>query len=134
MGSVTPKAASDVLVLLDRHGWTVEQAAPGHGLDTFTALGEPRGDGTRPRVEVLDEVDAFHVRARHPDGRRLAAVWSARCSVGKWSLAIAWRGRQDGEHAPKQLTTKSGNPSATALKAYITTPAAAAVVNEEEAA
>lgn len=116
-----PAAARTLLAKLD--GWSVHQHASS-GTAEFTALGDPRGDGTRPRVAVVEPVDSFLVRARHVDGRAFVAVWLSRTSrpskAGRpsWSLDTAWRGRHLGEHTPRQVT-------AAQLKAYVAASGAA---------
>lgn len=116
---MTPAPAAALLARLHAAGWTVQRATPGVGHVEATTLGETRGDGTRPRVTVLRPCRSFGVRARHPDGRALLAMWvsSTTTPSGKpsWRLDQAWRGRHEGEGAPVSLTARE-------LSAYVDGP------------
>lgn len=113
----TPAAARALLRQLD--DWSVK-ATHGSGSWTFSALGEPRGNGTRPKIEVVEDVDSVLIRARHVDGRAFVALWVRRASRKGWALDLAWRARAPHEHTPAPIT-------ATQLRAYVgaSDPAAA---------
>lgn len=108
-----PRGVAGVLNAMGT-GWRhcVTRAA---GHTEITTLGDPRGDGTRPRVSATAPVDSVCLRAVHPPtGRAVVAVWVCRTDRPKrsWTADMIWRGRHDGEHAPRQLT-------ATQLRAYV---------------
>jgi len=99
---------------MDAHQWTYE-VVPGAGTVDAQAFGDPRGDGTRPKLTVAAPCESVGLRAVHPATRRqVRAVWVCRTDKAKrsWTMTIAWRGRHDGEHTPRALT-------ATELKAYV---------------
>lgn len=121
-----PGAAATLLKKLD--GWSIEHSGGSSGTVTTTALGEPRGDGTCPRVEVATPADCYVIRAVHVDGRAFVATWVHRQgNVSKtgapvWTVDTIWRGRHlasPEDWTPKQLTS-------TELKAYIGADDAAA--------
>jgi hypothetical protein len=69
-------------------GWTAT-VTPGHGTTEQTYLGDPRGDGTRPRLtrHVPCQSEAIHLAG--PNGRRAVAVF---CTTdGKsWRADDTW--------------------------------------------
>ena len=115
----TPTAAKTLLRQL-AEGWSVAGPTYTSGPCTFTAYGEPRGDGTRPRLAVTEVVDSVLVRACHVDGRAVVALWIRRPGAG-WSLDMAWRARHPSEHTPRRIT-------ATQLRAYAAAPDHAAAL------
>ena len=129
----TPTAARTLLKQLE--GWSVAGPTYASGPCTFTAYGEPRGDGTRPRLAVTEVVDSVMVRACHVDGRALVALWIHRHGnltpkgAKRWALDMAWRARHPSEHVPRRITE-------TQLKAYVAAPdhaaALAAVASNDE--
>jgi hypothetical protein len=102
--------------------WTVRVTC-GEGADQAQRKGDPRGDGSCPTW--MEDVPCVSValRAHHPDGRQVRAMWSQRLDpapTGKprpWSFAEAWRGRHDGETGPVQLNAEQ-------LAAYTAQPEA----------
>lgn len=88
-----PAPARRLAGLLTAHGWTAV-LTPGAGTVQATTLGDPRGDGTRPRLVVDAPCTSCAVRATHPDGRGLAAVWCSTRTTAKgapsWKLDQAW--------------------------------------------
>ena len=112
----TPDAPTAAKTLLRQlaEGWSVAGPTYATGPITVTAYGEPRGDGTRPKIAVTEVVDSVLVRACHVDGRAVVALWIRRPGKG-WSLDMAWRGRHPHEHAPRRIT-------ATQLRAYVAAP------------
>ena len=112
----TPDAPTAAKTLLRQlaEGWSVAGPTYATGPITVTAYGEPRGDGTRPKIAVTEVVDSVLVRACHVDGRAVVALWIRRPGKG-WSLDMAWRGRHPREHVPRQI-------NATELAAYVAAP------------
>lgn len=111
-----PTAAKALLRQLE--DWSVQTHA-GVGPCEFGGLSEDTdGEGKRRRVIHVEDVDYFHIVARHVDGRGIAAIWIRRpgtTPAGKrkgWSLDMAWRGKRRDEFTPKQIT-------ATEMKAYV---------------
>lgn len=97
-------------------GWT-HTITHGEGVVAAQTFGPPRGDGTRPKLAIDAPCESIALRARHADGRAVAAVWCCRTDKAKrsWSMDTAWRGRHlddPDEHAPRELTI-------TELKAYV---------------
>ena len=106
----TPDAPTAAKTLLRQlaEGWSVAGPTYATGPITVTAYGEPRGDGTRPKIAVTEVVDSVLVRACHVDGRAVVALWIRRPGKG-WSLDMAWRGRHPHEHAPRRITPRRGH-------------------------
>jgi hypothetical protein len=113
--AVKPPGGANALVKLARsHGWVVT-TVEGEGVVEASRLGDPRGDGTRPRESFDAPCVSFSVRAHHPaTGRQVRAVYVQRTDTEKrsWTMWTAWRGRHDGEHTPRALT-------ATEIKRYL---------------
>lgn len=100
----TAPAARSLLRALSGHwlGWSSHS----RGQLEFGGLSEETdGEGRRHRIEVIDDVDSVLVRGRHVDGRAVVALWIRRHGCG-WTLDMAWRGRHDGELAPKRLIAR----------------------------
>jgi len=98
-----PTATRSLLRKLENWSTSVRHA---RGQLEFGSLSEDTdGNGKRHRVEVIDDVDSVLVRARHPDGRAVVALWIRRHGQG-WKLDMAWRGRAPGELAPQRLTAR----------------------------
>lgn len=74
------------------------------GVVEVTEFGDARGDGTRPRVAGTRETESVCLRAWHPpSSRAVVAVWVRRVDKPSWAFDMAWRGRHDGEFAPRRL-------------------------------
>lgn len=116
-----PAAARTLLRQLD--GWSV--AGPWAGITRHTAytLSETEdGNGRRKRVELVETVELVGIRACHVDGRNFYAQWMRRPGRG-WTLdaAVVRRLYPADGHGPACIT-------ATALKAYVSAPDAAAAL------
>lgn len=100
---MTPPAARTLHARLTLTGWTAT-LTEGAGHVEVTTLGDPRSDGTRPRITVPVPCRSVAVRAHHPDGRALRVLWETHTHTAKgapsWRLDSAWA---PGEHAPRQL-------------------------------
>ena len=92
MSGKLPVGVSGLLKVLDAHGWT-HQLTHGTGTVTATIKGEARGNGTQPNVKIQAPVESIGVRAQHPSGRSIRAVYACRLDKPKrsWSMATAWR-------------------------------------------
>lgn len=78
--------------------------AHARGVVEVTEFGDARGDGTRPRVAGTRETESVCLRAWHPpSSRAVVAVWVRRVDKPSWAFDMAWRGRHDGEFAPRRL-------------------------------
>jgi len=86
-------------------GWR-HRVQHGHGHVDATELGEPRGDGTRPRVAVEIPAESIGVRFDHVDGRAAVAVWAKRQDKTAYAFAFGMRGRGEGEHAPVECNAR----------------------------
>lgn len=109
-----PIGVSGLIKILDAHGWA-HQVTHGTGTVEAQILGDPRGDGTRPKVKIDAPCESIAIRAAHAaTGRAVRALFVCRTNKPKraWTMSTAWRGRHDDEHAPRQLTT-------TELRAYL---------------
>jgi hypothetical protein len=86
-------------------GWTHHITGPRTGTITVTTLSDqPRGDGTRAKVEREVSVTSFMLKGCHAaSGRAFVALWVRRDGTSSWKLDIATRGRHEGEHAPQHL-------------------------------
>jgi hypothetical protein len=105
-----PTAVSSLLARLD--GWT-HTTSHATGPCTFGGLSEETdGDGHHSQIEVVEQVDSVCVRACHPDGRAIVALWVRRPSKGRWTLDTAFRAKHHDEPAPTRI-------KATALAAYV---------------
>ena len=100
---MTPPAARALHARLTLTGWHAV-LTEGAGHVEVTPLGDPRSDGTRPRITVPVPCRSVAVRAHHPDGRALRVLWETHTRTAKgapsWRLDSAWA---PGEHAPRQL-------------------------------
>lgn len=130
---MTAPAARTLHTKLLAHGWHAT-ITEGTGHVDVQTLGEPRGDGTRPKLVAQVACRSVAVRAQHRDGRALRAVWETHTVTPKkkipaWTGVMAWRGRDDeaGEHGPVELSTDD-------LADYITRSHAAEVYGLEQAA
>lgn len=129
---MTAPAARTLHTKLLAHGWHAI-LTEGTGTVEVSTLGDPRGDGTRPRITEQVPCTSVAVRAEHTDGRALRAVWETHTATaaGKasWTRVLAWRGRDDeqGESGPREL-------NAAELADYITRSHAAEVYGLEVAA
>lgn len=89
----------------------VNKAAPGWthrvhvatGTVEATAYGEPRGDGTRPKLTVAVPCESIGLRFDHPDGRAAVAIWARREDATSFAFAGAQRGRHPDENVPVTL-------------------------------
>lgn len=108
----TPPPRAVVTLMAKLTDWDAELKRA-IGPVVFGGLSEDtNGDGKRRRVEITEDVDSIGLRANHPDGRALAALWIRRTGARNWTLDTAWRGAWPWEPAPKELT-------ATELTAYV---------------
>ena len=109
-----PIGVSGIVKACEATGW-IYTVTHGTGTVDAQAFGDPRGDGTRPKLTVAAPCESIALRARNEELRRaIRAVWVCRTDKPKraWTLTIAWRGRHEHEHTPHQLT-------ATELRAYV---------------
>jgi hypothetical protein len=113
-GPATLPSAITTLTKRMADGWTHHITGPRTGTITVTALSDqPRGDGTRAKVEREVSVTSYMLKGcHHASGRAFRALWvhehGKLTSKGKpsWRLDIAVRGRHEGEHAPQHLESK----------------------------
>jgi hypothetical protein len=94
--------------LLNKAGsaWThrVRRSA---GTVEATTYGEPRGDGTRPKLTVAVPAESIGLRFDHPDGRAAVAIWARREDATSYAFAGAQRGRHPDENVPVTLNAKA---------------------------
>jgi hypothetical protein len=83
-------------------GWThrVRRAA---GTVEAQTYGDPRGDGTRPKLTVEVPAESIGLRFDHPDGRAAVAIWARREDATSFAFAGAQRGRHADENVPVTL-------------------------------
>lgn len=89
-----PVGVSGLLKILDAHGWA-HQVTHGTGTVEAQILGDPRGDGTRPKVKIDAPCESIAIRAAHvATGRAVRALFVCRTDKPKraWTMSTAWRG------------------------------------------
>lgn len=91
-------------------GWTTDVTHARGTLDKGVRADQPDARGKRPTITTTLHVESIALRARHTDGRAIAAVWArevgARTPTGRpktYSYALGWRGRHPGEDTPTAL-------------------------------
>lgn len=107
MSSQTCPAAQRLHARLTELGWTAKLTYA-RGPVEFTEYDDPRGDGTRPKVQVLRELDSALVRGCAPGGWAIVALWiqdgvTAKGSP-KWATDMVYI---PGRHAPQRIGASS---------------------------
>ena len=133
--------APAALALRDRltaAGWTAV-LTDGQGEVDVQRLGEPRGDGTRPKLVEQVPCRSTALRAHHPDGRAVRVVWETHSTTAKgadsWKGVTAWRGREPGEQGgPRPLAVSEVAAYAERMDATVTELRRAQLQLEEVAA
>lgn len=86
-------------------GWTVH-ITPGHGTTEQSYLGDPRGDGTRPRLTRTVECQSEGIRLRSPDRARNAVAVLYTLDGQSWTTHGVWTwttGNLPTETSPRAL-------------------------------
>jgi hypothetical protein len=83
-------------------GWT-HRVCRSTGTVEAQTYGEPRGDGTRPKLTVAVPAESIGLRFDHPDGRAAVAIWARREDATSFAFAGAQRGRHPDENVPVTL-------------------------------
>jgi hypothetical protein len=101
---VTPDLPRGPKALVNKaaSGWT-HRVHHATGTVEATTYGEPRGDGTRPKITVEVSCKSIGIRFDHPDGRAAVATWARREDATSFAFAGAQRGRHPDENVPVTL-------------------------------